>query len=146
VLRTTAITLVSTIALGVGLASPAGAMGGHMSGGAIHGGSAGGGAIPGGNAGRAGMTAGRSDSSPGRIAGHDMGRMRVGEDRDRDHGRDHDHDRDRHDRDRFRFFPSFAFGVDTYSDVYDPGYSECWELHRVLTHAGWRLRRIWVCN
>jgi hypothetical protein len=145
-LRTTAIALVSTIALGVSLASPAAAMGGHVGSGAIHGGNAGGGAIPGGNAGRISMTAARSDSSPGRLAGHDMGRMRVGEDHDRDHARDRDHDRDRHDHDHFRFFPAFAFGVNTYADVCDPTYSDCWELRRVRTHAGWRLHRTWVCN
>jgi hypothetical protein len=150
-LRTTAIGFVSIIALGVGLGSPAGAMGGHVGGGPMGGhmgagsmgGHMGGGAIQGANVGRGGMMAMRTDSSPGRFAQHDMGRMRMG---DRDHDRDrHDHDRDRHDHDRFRFFPAFAFGVDTYADVYDPS-GDCWELHRIWTHAGWRLRRLWVCN
>ena len=92
------------------------------------------------------MTTGRADFSSGRFAqhemGHDMGRD-MGHDMDRVRMADHDHDRDRHDR--FRFFPAFAFGVDTYSDSYDPDYS-CFDLHRVWTHAGWRLRRVWVCN
>jgi hypothetical protein len=152
-LRTATIGLVSAIALAVSLASPAGAMGGHMGGGGRGGaGNAGGGVMHSVNAGRGGMMAVRSNSSPGRFAEHDMGRVRMGENhdrdfgRDRDLGRDRDHDRDRHDRDRFRFrfFPSFAFAVNTYSDVYDPDYG-CWEPHRVLTRAGWRLRRIWVC-
>ncbi len=131
-LRTTAIGLVSALALCVSLASPAGAMdgqmGGHMGGGAIHGA----------DAGRGSMMAIRSDSSSGRFAQHDMGRMRMGGDRDhdRDH-HDHDHDRDHHGH--FRFFPAYA-------DVYDPTYGDCWELHRVWTHAGWRLHRSWVCN
>ena len=138
--RTTFIGLGCAIALGVGLATPAGAMGGHMSGGPMGGhtgaGPVGGGAIHGANVGRGSMMAMRPDS--GRFAQHDMGRMRMG-----DH--DHDHDRDRHDHDRFRFFPAFAFGVNAYADVYDPS-GDCWELHRIWTHAGWRLRRLWVCN
>src|SRR5260370_14715582 len=77
-LRTTAIGLVSALALCVSLASPAGAMdgqmGGHMGGGAIHGA----------DAGRGSMMAIRSDSSSGRFAQHDMGRMRMGGDRDHD--------------------------------------------------------------
>jgi hypothetical protein len=148
-LRTAAIGLVSVIALGVSIASPAAAMGGHMGGGGGGGrggaGNAGGSVMHGANAGPGGMMV-RSNSSPGsapgRFADHDMGRMRVGE--DRDHGRDRDHDRDRRDRDHFRFFPSFAFAVDTFSNVYDPDFG-CWQYHRVLTHAGWRLRRIWAC-
>jgi len=146
-LRTTAIGLVSAIALSVSLASPAGAamgghMGGHMGGqmGGQMGGHMGGGAIHGADAGRGSMMANRSDSSSGRFAQPDMGRMRMGGDRDhdRDH-HDHDHDRDHHGH--FRFF-----GVNTYADVYDPTYGDCWELHRVWTHAGWRLHRSWVCN
>jgi hypothetical protein len=141
--RTTFIGLGCAIALGVGLASPAGAMGGHMGGGPMGAGPVGGhmgagpvggGAIHGANVGRGSMMAMRPDS--GRFAQHDMGRMRMG---------DRDHDRDRHDHDRFRFFPAFAFGVNTYADVYDPS-GDCWELHRIWTHAGWRLRRLWVCN
>ncbi len=128
-LRSISIGFVSVMALGVGLASPAGAMGGHM------GGSMGGGAMHGGVAGRGGMMTARSDFSAGRFADHDMGRMRMGEDRD--------HDRDHRDHDRFRFFPAFAFGVDSY-DVYDPG--DCWAFHRVWTRAGWRLRRYWACD
>jgi hypothetical protein len=131
--RTTFIGLGCAIALGVGLASPAGAMGGHMGGGPM-GGHMGGGAIHGANAGRGSMMAMRPDS--GRFAQHDTGRMRMG---------DRDHDRDRHDHDRFRFFPAFAFGVNSYADVYDPS-GDCWEFHRIWTHAGWRLRRLWVCN
>jgi hypothetical protein len=126
-LRSISVGLFSVMALGIGLASPAGAMGGHM------GGNMGGGAIHGGATGRGSMMAARSDFSAGRFADHDMGRMRMGEDRDRDH-RDHD---------RFRFFPAFAFGLDTY-DVYDPG--DCWTFHRVWTRAGWRLRRYWACH
>jgi hypothetical protein len=76
--------------------------------------------------------------------------MRMARDHDHDRDRDHDHDRnrdrDRHDHDRFRFFPAFAFGVNTYDNGYDSTYGDCWELHRTWTHAGWRLRRIWVCN
>jgi hypothetical protein len=114
-------------------------------GGGMQGGGMQGGGIGGGNAGRASPMSTRSESSPGRYADHDMGRMRAGEDHDRDHGRDHD--RDRHDHDRFRFFPSFAFGFDTYSDGYVPGYGDdCWELHRVLIRGHWRLHRIWVCE
>lgn len=140
-LRTTAIGLVSIIALGVSLASPAAAAGGHPGGGgAGRGAGAGGGAISGAGVGRASMMAVRSDSSPGRTTEHDMGRMRMGGDHD------HDHDRDRHGHDRFRFFPAFAVGVNTYADIYDPTYGDCWELHRVWTHAGWRLRRYWACN
>jgi hypothetical protein len=138
--RTTFIGLASALALGIGLASPAGAMGGHMGGGAMGGhmggGAMGGGAIHDANVGRGSMMAMRSDFSHGRFAEHDMGRMRMG---------DRDRDRDRRDRDRFRFFPAFAFGVNTYADVYDPS-GDCWELHRIWTHAGWRLRRLWVCN
>jgi hypothetical protein len=146
-LRTTAIGLVSAIALGVSLASPAGAMSGKTGGG----GSAaitGGGAVHSVNAGPGSITAVRSYSSPGRIADHDIGRMRMGRDHDRDHdrGRDGDHDRDRHDHDRLRFFPAFAFGVNTYADTYDPTYGDCWELHGVWRHGGWRLHRFWVCN
>ena len=77
-LRSISIGLVSVMALGVGLASPAGAMGGHM------GGSMGGGAMHGGVTGRGGMMTARSDFSAGRFADHDMGRMRMGEDRDHD--------------------------------------------------------------
>jgi hypothetical protein len=93
----------------------------------------------GGGLSHSGMTAVRSSFSPGGYAPHDMGRMRMG---------DHGHDRGRHDRDHdhFRFFPTFAFGVDTYSDVYDPTYSGCLELRRIQTHAGWRWRRVWVCD
>jgi len=92
----------------------------------------------------------RSESSPGRFVDHDMGHMRMGEmhEHDRDHGHDFDRDRDHgrdHDRFRFRFFPAFAYGYNTYSDVYDPGY-DCWELQRVLIHGHLRLRRIWVCD
>jgi hypothetical protein len=137
-LRTTAIGLVSAIALGI--ASPAGAMGGKTGGGAGYGA----------GVGRGNMTATRSDSSPGRSVQHEMGRMSMGRDHERDHdhdrGRDRDHDRDRHDRDRFRFFPAFAFGVNTYADTYDPTYGDCWELHRVWRHGSWRLHRFWVCN
>jgi len=163
-LRTTTIGLVSIIALGVGLASPAAGMGNHpggggsgggsmrgastgggsmQSGGSMRGASTGGGSMQSGGVGRSSMMAVRSDSSPGRLADHDMGRMRMGE----DHDRGRDHDRDRHDHDRFRFFPSFAFGLNTYyADTYDPGYSGCWELHRVWSHGAWRLHRFWVCN
>jgi len=142
--RSTSIGLAATLALGIGLASPAGAMGGHMGGGAMGGhmgggamgGHMGGGTIQGANVGRGSMMAMRPDWSSGRFVQHDMGRMRMG---------DCDHDRDRHDHNRFRFFPAFAFGVNTYADVYDPS-GDCWELHRIWTHAGWRLRRIWVCD
>ena len=135
--RTTAITFVSTVALGVSLASPAGAMGSHVGSGAMHSGNTGGGAIHGAPSAGGSMTAMRSGASgPGSFAPHDTGRMRM--EGDRDHDRDHDHDRFHHRHDRFRFFPAFAFGVDTYDD--------CWELHRVRTTEGWRLRRIWVCN
>jgi hypothetical protein len=133
--RSTSIGLACAFALGIGLASPAGAMGGHMGGGAM-GGHMGGGAVHGANVGRGSTMAMRPDSGSGRFVQHDMGRMRMG---------DRDHDRDRHDHDRFRFFPAFAFGVNTYADVYDPS-GDCWELHRNWTHAGWRLRRIWVCE
>jgi hypothetical protein len=129
-LRTTAIGLVSAVALGIGLASPAGA---HMGGGFSHGG----------GMGHGGMMAMRTNFSSGRFEQHEqheMGRMRMG-----DHDRDRDHERDRRDHDRFRFFPAFAFGFDTYSDSYDPGYG-CFEVRRVWTHAGWRYRRIWVCD
>jgi hypothetical protein len=91
-----------------------------------------------------GMMATRSSFSPGGYAPHDMGRMRMG-DHDHDFGR-HDHDHGRHDHDHFRFFPAFAFGADTYTDVYDPTYSGCLELRRIPTHAGWRWRRVWVCD
>jgi hypothetical protein len=110
---------------------------------------------PGIGAGRISSMSLRSDPSTGRIVDRDMGRTRMVEmhDHDRGHDRDHDrdfrrdHDRDRdHDRFRFRFFPTFAYGYDTYSDVYDPGYTDCWELHRVLIHGHLRLRRIWVCD
>jgi hypothetical protein len=131
-LRTTFIGFVSATALGVSLASPAGAMSGRTSGGTMH--STG--------AGPGNMAATRSNSSPGRLEQHDMGRMRMTADR----GHDRDHDRDHRGHDRFRFFPAFAFGVNTYADVYDPTSGDCWELHRVLTHAGWRLRRYWVCS
>src|SRR5258708_1696077 len=127
-LRTTAIGLVSILALGLSLASTEAAMSGRQSGG---------GTMHVANAAPGGMTTMRSNSSPGRIAEHDMGRMRMGEDHDR--GRDRDHDR--HDRDHIRFFPAFAFGINAYSDVYDPYYGGCWELHRVLSHGAWRLRR-----
>jgi hypothetical protein len=137
-LRTTACGIVSIIALGFSLASPAAAAGGHPGGGGVHGIGAGGGAIHNSGAGRGSMMALRTDSSPARFADHDMGRMRMGGDRDHDR----DHDRNRHDHDRFRVFPAFAFGVDTYADTY----GDCWELHRVWTHAGWRLRRSWVCD
>jgi hypothetical protein len=132
-LRTTFVRIASALALGLGLASPAGAMSAHMGGGsAMH--SVGGIALQGAGGSRGGMTAMRSNSWPGGFARHDMGRMRMG---------DRDHDRGRHDH--FRFFPAFAFGVNTYADVYDPS-GDCWELHRIWTHAGWRLRRLWVCN
>lgn len=152
-LRTTVIGLASAFALGVSLASPAGAIGGQKGGGTggggmggHMGGGAGGGAIHGASGVGGGMTAVRSGASgPGSFAPHDMGRMRMGGDRDRDRDRDRDHDRFRHDHDRFRFFPTFAFGIDTYADDYDPAYG-CWELHRVLTHGGWRLQRFWVCD
>jgi hypothetical protein len=147
-LRITAIGLVSAIALGI--ASPAGAMGGKTGGGAGSAASTGGGAIHSANAGPGSMMGARSYSSPGRIADHDMGRMWMGRDHDRDHdhdrGRDRDHDRDRHDHDSFRFFPAFAFGVNTYADVYDPTYGDCWQLHRVWRHGSWRLHRFWVCT
>jgi hypothetical protein len=167
-LKATTIGLVSVMALGVGLAAaPSAAIGGQWGGGggamhggsmggggAIHGGNMGGGAVRGGNVGGGSMMATRSDSSSGRMPqremGHDMDRTRMAEDHDRDRGRDWDHDRDRdrdrHDHDRFHFFPAFAFGIDSYSDVYDPDYGGCFELHRVWTHVGWRLRRVWVCN
>jgi hypothetical protein len=153
--------VVSAIALGVGLAWPAAAMDGRTGGGGavhsanagpgagggtIHSAGAGGGPMQGAGVGRGNVMAVRSDSPSGRLAERDMGRnnlgrMRMGEDHDRDHGRDRGHDRD-----HFRFFPSFAFGLDTYSDVYDPDYGGCWELHRVWSHGSWRLRRFWVCN
>jgi len=145
-LKATVIGLVSSIALGVSVASA-----GHMGGG---GGGGGGGpamhSVGGGSAGRVSMMSMRSESSSGRVMDHDMGHMRMGEmhDHDRDHRHDFDRDRDRdrdHDRFRFRFFPTLAFGYNTYSDVYDPGY-DCWELHRVLIHGHLRLHRIWVCN
>jgi hypothetical protein len=136
-LRTTTIGFVSAVALGVSLASPAGAMGGHMGSAGAMGGHMGGGAIHGPSAGHGSIGAMRSDSSPGRFAQHDMGRTRMGG--DHEHERDGDHDRDHHGH--FRFF-----GVNTYADVYDPTYGDCWELHRVWTHAGWRLHRSWVCN
>ena len=161
-LRTTAIGLVSTIALCVSVgAASAGHMGGGGGGGgggsAMHSGggggggggpamhSVGGGGGAGAGAGRVSMMSMRSESSSGRFVEHDMGHMRVGEmhDHDRDHG--HDFDRD-HDRDhRFRFFPAFAYGYNTYSDDYDPGY-DCWDVQRVLIHGHLRLRRIWVCD
>jgi hypothetical protein len=134
--RTTAIGFVSAVALGVSLASPASAMSGRTSGGTMHSTGAG----PGNTA------AMRSNSSPGRMEQHDMGRMRVAGDYVRDKDHDRDRDRDHRDHDRFRFFPAFAFGVNTYDDVYDPTSGDCWEFHRVWTHAGWRLRRYWVCN
>jgi hypothetical protein len=149
-IRTTAIGLVSIIALGVSLASPAagahsggGGAGGHPGGGggAVHGAGAGG-PISGAGVGHGSMMAMHSESSPGRLAAHDMGRMRMGGDRDHDH----DHGRERHDHDHFRFFPAFAFGVNGYADTYDVAYGDCWELHRAWTHAGWRLRRYWVCD
>jgi hypothetical protein len=140
-LKTKAIGLVSAIALGISLASPAGAMGGQKGGGAMSG-QTGGGPMHGADTGRGNMTAMRSDSSPGRSAEHDMGRMRMGG----DHDRDRDHDRDHHDHDHFRLFPAFAFGVNTYADVYNPTSDDCWQLRRVWTHASWRLRRFWVCN
>lgn len=168
-LRSATVGLVSAIALGVSMAAApsavtagqfgagAGGMrgGGNAGGGAVHGSNMGGSAIRGGNVGGSNMMVIRSDFSSGRVVqhdmghdmghdiGHDLGRMRMA-DHDHDRDRDRDHDRDRHDHDRFRFFPAFAFGVDTYSD-YDPDYS-CFELHRVWTHAGWRLRRVWVCD
>jgi hypothetical protein len=153
-LRSTTVGLVSAIALGVILAAaPSAAIAGHSGGGAggmRGGGNMGGSAIRAGNVGGGSMMAARSDFSSGRFSqrdmDHDIGRMRMGDhDHDRGHDRDHDHDRDRHDHDRFRFFPAFAFGVDSYSDVYDPDYG-CFELHRVWTHAGWRLRRVWGCD
>jgi hypothetical protein len=165
-LRTTAIGLVSAIALSVSLASPAGAMGGQKGGGGpqggggsgggstMHGASGGGGggggsgAIQSGGPGRSSAMTVRSDSSSGRVVEHDMGRMRMGEEHDHDHdrGHDRDHDHDRHDHDRFRFFPAFAYGVNTYADTYDPTYGDCWELHRVWRHGAWRLHRFFVCN
>jgi hypothetical protein len=167
-LRTTSVGIASALVLGIGLAAPAGAMGGgHMGGGggggAMHagggGGGGGGGAMHAGGGGgggamhvmggatgisHSGMMATRSSFSPGGYAPHDMGRMRMG-DHDHDFGR-HDHDHGRHDHDHFRFFPAFAFGADTYTDVYDPTYSGCLELRRIPTHAGWRWRRVWVCG
>jgi hypothetical protein len=143
-LRATGIGIVSAIALGVGLASPAAAMGGHVGGHGSMGGSMGGSAMRAGAVNHSPSMAMRSDSAGGRFVQHDMGGMRMT--RDHDHDRDHDRDHGRHDHDRFRFFPAFAFGVNTYSDVYDPTYGDCWELHRVWTHAHWHLRRIWVCS
>jgi hypothetical protein len=75
------------------------------------------------------------------MMGHDR-------DHDRDFGRrfDRDHDFDR-DRDRFRFrrfFPTIAFGFNTYSD--DSYNDDCFVLQRVWTRHGLRLRRIWVCD
>jgi hypothetical protein len=139
-LRSISIGFVSVMALGVGLASPAGAMGGHMGG--HMGGNMGAGAIHGGPSGPGGMMTARSDFSAVRFADHDTGRMRMGGDHDHDRFGDRDHDRDHRDHDRFRFFPAFAFGVDNY-DVYEP---DCWAFHRVWTRAGWRLRRYWVCD
>jgi hypothetical protein len=148
-LRANFVGIASALVLGIGLASPAGAMGGHMGGGggggAVHatGGGGGGGTMhaTGGSAGvsRGGMTAMHSSFSSGGFAPHDMGHMRMGD-------RDHDHDRGRHDHDHFRFFPTFAFGVNTYTDVYDPTYGGCLELRKFRTHAGWRWRRVWVCG
>jgi hypothetical protein len=171
-LRTTALGLACSVAFGVSLASaggnhPGGGGGSGMGGGAAH--SAGGGGAPSmaggaahavgggggpsmGNAGRVSTMSMRSDSSPGRMVDHDMGHTRTAEmhdhdrdhhDHDRDFGRDHDHDRDR-DHDRFRFFPAFAY--DTYSTVYDPGYTDCWDYQKALIHGHWRVHRIWVCN
>jgi hypothetical protein len=139
-LKATTIGFVSIIALGVSLAAPSFAIAGHMGGGWSGGGGMSHVSYSGG---RSGTMSGRADFSSGRFAqhdmGHDMGRMRMAEDHDRDR------DRDRHDHDHLRFFPAFAFGLDTYSDVYDPDYS-CFELRRIWTHAGWRLRRAWVCD
>ena len=133
-LRATTIGIVSVVALGVSLAAPAQA---HMNGGgsSMHGGS-------GGNGGNT-MAAHSSGTGPSFVS-HDMSQMHM----DRDH-MDHDHmDRDHmdhdHDRHHFRFFPTFAYGIDTYADNYDPTY--CWEVIKVRTHLGLRYRRVWVCD
>jgi hypothetical protein len=88
-------------------------------------------------------TVGRSFAVPG--PGNNRFSM-MGRDRDfgRRFDRDHDFDRDRN-RFRFRrFFPTFAFGFNTYSDDYYN--DDCFVLQRVWTRHGWLLRRIWVCS
>ena len=137
-----ALGLVSLIALGISLATPAGAKSGNTGGGSIH--NSAGISNHTGNSTGGNMMAIRSEPTSGKYAQHDMDGMRMG-DRDR-HDRDHDHDRDHHNRDHFRFFPTFAYGVNTYDDVYDPTYEGCWQLRKVLVHASWRLHRVWVCN
>jgi hypothetical protein len=101
----------------------------------------------GGMSGGGGMTATRSGPGQGFVP-RDVSRntqMRVDRDHmDHDHDGDHDHDHDRDHFRHFRFFPSFAFGIETYADSYDP--YACWEVVRVRTHLGWRYRRIWVCD
>ncbi len=59
-------------------------------------------------------------------------------------GMDHDHDRGR-DRDGrgfgFGIYPGYDYGY------YDYGYNDgCYQVRRVLTRYGWRLRRVWVCD
>jgi len=126
-LRTTAIGLVSAAALGIGLVSPAGA---HMGGGFSHGGTMG----HGGMAIRTIFRLADSSSTRWDECGWEIvtgiaimtGTVEI--------------------MIAFRFFfPAFAFGFDTYSDNYDPGYG-CSEVRRVWTHAGWRYRRIWECD
>jgi hypothetical protein len=102
--------------------------GGGMMGGGFHGGAMMGGGFHGGFA-RSAM-----------MGRHDFGRF------DRD---DHRFDRD----DRFfrfhrfvrfhRFFPVFAAGFPVFADA---TVGSCFVVHRVWTHWGWRLRRIWVCG
>jgi hypothetical protein len=45
------------------------------------------------------------------------------------------------------FGPGFGFGVYPYYEEYPYDYGEeCYQLRRVRTPHGWRLRRVWVCN
>ncbi len=147
-LRATAMGLVSVIALGVCLAAAApgkgGGGGGGGGGGVMH--SSGGGAAVTRGGGGPGISAGsnltvvRPGPRPGPgMSQHETGTMRMG-DRDRDHDRDHDRF---HDRFHVRFFPALASG--TYYDTY-PDYSTCWDVYRVHSPHGWRLRRVWVCD
>jgi hypothetical protein len=119
--------------------------GGGMGGGGMGGGGMGGGGMSMRSAGGGGGIPGGGPSVGPSFIPHNMsgmGHMPMA-DHDFRHDQHFDHDHD-HFR-RFRFFPTFAFGVDTYADNYAYPY-ECWNVIRVRTHLGWRWRRIWVCD
>jgi hypothetical protein len=118
--RTTALGVACAIALALGAGSPAAAFHGGAGGGGM-GRSGGGGAM---------MPHGGGAAFHG--GGFEHGHvMAMGHDHDFDRGRGFRHDRDfDHDHDRFRrFFPGFAFGFDTYSDIDYPAYPDCFVVH-----------------